>query len=347
MSRVESLTTTQIRQEIAALLDSPALTGTPTAPTQATSDNSTKLATTAYVVAKLASGTSVNNRFWITIGAPGAGLGIDNDIALDKNSGVFYNKVTGIGWATETTFLSDLNTNALKKQLADAKGDLFVGSANDTVVRLPVGANGTVPIADSTQTTGIRWGSAGGGSGPSNQAYLWRETGIVSGRVRIGAVTKDGSERWHFPDVGKIYFLPGYYESTFGVNGFGVSLRGSDAAATVHVGLYTDNAGVPGNVVASSSVSGATSGWKNMDITAVTGLASGWYWHAVLAVGAGLDIHGGWMIHPMDATNMENGIRHNAWAGFRTVSAGFTSLTNNPSVERIQGILPWAAVRFN
>ena len=37
-----------------AQLDSPALTGSPTAPTQATADNSTKLATTAYVQSNLA-----------------------------------------------------------------------------------------------------------------------------------------------------------------------------------------------------------------------------------------------------------------------------------------------------
>ena len=43
-----------------ATLESPALTGTPTAPTQVAQDNSTKLATTAYVDGKMVLGTAVN-----------------------------------------------------------------------------------------------------------------------------------------------------------------------------------------------------------------------------------------------------------------------------------------------
>lgn len=40
----------------------------------------------------------------------------------------------------------------------DAKGDLLAGSANDTVVRRSVGANGFVLTADSTQASGLNWG---------------------------------------------------------------------------------------------------------------------------------------------------------------------------------------------
>lgn len=39
----------------------------------------------------------------------------------------------------------------------DAKGDLAVGTGADTAARLAVGANGSRPEADSTQTTGIKW----------------------------------------------------------------------------------------------------------------------------------------------------------------------------------------------
>lgn len=47
------------------------------------------------------------------------------------------------------------------KSVIDSKGDLFVGTANDTVGKLPVGTDGKIIVADSTKTTGLDWVRAG------------------------------------------------------------------------------------------------------------------------------------------------------------------------------------------
>lgn len=50
-----------------------------------------------------------------------------------------------------------VNTAHVPPTLVDAKGDLFVGTSNDNVGRLPVGVDGYNIISDATNGTGLRW----------------------------------------------------------------------------------------------------------------------------------------------------------------------------------------------
>ena len=47
--------------------------------------------------------------------------------------------------------------NAVDQTLVDAKGDIIVGTADNTVTRVAVGTNGQFLTADSTQTSGVAW----------------------------------------------------------------------------------------------------------------------------------------------------------------------------------------------
>ena len=51
----------------------------------------------------------------------------------------------------------------ISASIVDAKGDLIVGTADNTVGRLAVGTNGYTLVADSVETTGLKWAAPASG----------------------------------------------------------------------------------------------------------------------------------------------------------------------------------------
>jgi len=62
--------------------------------------------------------------------------------------------------ATSAALAASIVAGAIQGTLFDAKGDLLVGTADDAVSRLAVGANGYLLTADSAETTGVKWAAA-------------------------------------------------------------------------------------------------------------------------------------------------------------------------------------------
>jgi hypothetical protein len=70
----------------------------------------------------------------------------------------------GSGLSLSAGELSSTVSAGIPATLLDAKGDLIVASAADTVARLPVGGtNGHVLTVDSAETLGVKWAAAAGG----------------------------------------------------------------------------------------------------------------------------------------------------------------------------------------
>ena len=130
------------------------------------------------------SGWVVTTDGTITIGTTGivwtqfSGAGqITAGIALSKTGNTLDVDLTDATDSTSTTTAAtpnsvkqayDLANAAIPKSIVDAKGDLIVATAADTVARVAVGAtNGYVLTVDSTEAAGVKWAqaSAGGGAG--------------------------------------------------------------------------------------------------------------------------------------------------------------------------------------
>lgn len=153
-----------------APLASPTFTGTPAAPTAAADTNTTQVATTGFVVGQAGSATPLVNG----TAAVGTSLryarqdhvhGTDTSrapLASPTFTGTPAAPTAAVGTDTTqiatTAFVNaEIAADAVLDSTFTTKGDIVAASGANTPVRVGVGANGTVLMADSGQTAGVRW----------------------------------------------------------------------------------------------------------------------------------------------------------------------------------------------
>jgi hypothetical protein len=221
-----------------------------------------------------------------------------------------------------TAYVDTASGLLIPKSLVDAKGDLLVGSADDTVIRKAVGTDGQVLTADAASAGGLQWATPmptlavatgqyiGGIGSPSNVAF-------VPGNQARGVPFK--LER----------------QTTFDRIAINVATLGASSQA--RVGVYTLVGGVPSALAfdAGSFIDCSTAGVKTVTINqtlaaghyvAVCGLftagctlkavVGGGGGAALLRDGSGWADISGWNVGPLDGS------------GFLTAPSA-PALTNN------------------
>lgn len=84
---------------------------------------------------------------------------VDGQLLYRSDSGRVRARLNGV-WHDIPT-MDDVTAAGISANIVDAKGDLIVGTADNTVARKAVGANGTVLFANSAQADGLQWRSIG------------------------------------------------------------------------------------------------------------------------------------------------------------------------------------------
>lgn len=216
-----------------------------------------------------------------------------------------------------------LDGESIAKTLVDAKGDVLVGTAADTVDRLAVGTDGHVLTADSAQSKGIKWAAASGGIAATivdakgdlivataADTVARKAVGANKRVLRANSAQSDGLE-WadtptlpvgaglrYIPSIGgmSVVFIAPALDTLYltpiwlpagTINLIGTHINGAFAATgVVRVGLYDESAGKPNAPLAQSTAIATTStGNKSFDPALVIA-AAGWYYTAAVFQGS-------------------------------------------------------------
>jgi hypothetical protein len=91
-------------------------------------------------------------------------------------------QTTGLKWAAPTPAThggshgpngsDSIAGNYIARQILTSKGDLIIAQSASVITRLPVGTDGQVLTADSTQAAGVRWITASSGGAPTSRQII-------------------------------------------------------------------------------------------------------------------------------------------------------------------------------
>ena len=93
------------------------------------------------------------------------------------------------------TWVAQDDSNAIQNSIINAKGDLIVGTANDTPGILSVSQNGDTIVADSSQAVGLRWQAPVNANPTLNSAMqIWQRGTSITQTAAGGR--KYCADRW-------------------------------------------------------------------------------------------------------------------------------------------------------
>ena len=204
----------------------------------------------------------------------GTGLAGGGDLTADRTLTVSYGTTAGTAAQGNDTRI----TGAVQSSTATTKGDLLVATAASTLTREAVGTDGQVLMADSTQTTGVKWASVNAGTVFPLSGYgllvASDEPAFFQNPSSLSNATVFGARCWVPANTALSHLTAA------------VKTGGTYSASAVpnQLGIY-DDTGTQLQVTADDNTLWTTAGWASRPITTVAAQATGRFVYILYILG--------------------------------------------------------------
>lgn len=174
----------------------------------------------------------------------------------DAAAGIIPAAVLGTGTASSSTVLYGdgvyrTPATGVPASTLTAKGDIFIATASGTVTRQAIGTDGQTPFADSTQTTGWRWGANVPSDGSVTDVKVSAAAAVSADKLADGVTNKimTATERSKLSAIGVVRGVS--------VSGGTISIDASVAGNNVDTTMSADaTLNVPTNGAAGQVIQG-------------------------------------------------------------------------------------------